>query len=244
MFCRNCGKKLDDSWNVCPYCKSVIREVKEPHSRQQFTHERPTENEGFYRESKNVRRRRTSATGKRNVRKKNMVVPIVGAVIFVVLLAVCAAAFVGSRRKAYETDNHQTDSLQEVSKTDNYQADSSKEVRSEAVKETESAQPEIVFVGSSGTYIAGTDANSGMLNIEKTGPETISFSISVNGLGLISGEAWLADDYTAVYDEYDFFTFSFVWSNSGTVTVCRSGESTGDGMIDNCTEDITYWWVY
>ncbi len=28
MYCKNCGKKIEDDWTVCPYCNSSIEAEK------------------------------------------------------------------------------------------------------------------------------------------------------------------------------------------------------------------------
>lgn len=101
-------------------------------------------------------------------------------------------------------------------------------------------QAGIDFKGADGIYVSGTYEDSSSLYVEKIDAETISFRIGTNANG-ISGEANIVDEYTAVYDEYSFFSFTFTWSNSETVTVYHFGDSTGDSLVDEYTNGMKYW---
>lgn len=104
----------------------------------------------------------------------------------------------------------------------------------------ENIQAGIDFQGADGIYVSGTYEDSSSLYVEKIDAETISFRIGTDANG-ISGEATIVDKYTAVYDAYSFFSFTFTWSNSEIVTVYRLGDSTGDSLIDEYTNGTKYW---
>jgi len=100
------------------------------------------------------------------------------------------------------------------------------------------------FIGLSGTYVCISqdgDSATGKIEILRIENDKVKFDLgALSGPGhLMIEEAKIVDNRTIVLEKYDFI-LTFTWTDAENMTVTRTGSSTGDGYVDEITDNQTY----